>query len=152
LKGDGLRTAVFAAALIESATVIGQPLRAQSATGVWPNPRDCSNIDPSRQRQCISRRVERKTGTLERLYPKALAAVKAGFAKWGEGDTRMNPRYFVQAHRDWRRFVDSNCTVLAAFGGGSNSSISDRLTECHERALDERIALYRGLADGSYGL
>ena len=152
MKLDRLRAAAFAAALIASTILIEQRLPAQSATGLWPTPRHCSNIDPLRQRQCISRRVAGKVRTLERLYPKALAAVKVGFAKWGEGDTRMNPRYFVQAHRDWRRFVDSNCTALAAFGGGSNSSISDRNTECHERELDQRIALYRQLADGTYGL
>ena len=119
---------------------------------MWPNPARCSNISPILERQCISRRVEAKQRTLEGLYPRALAAVKAGFAKWGAGDTRMNPRYFVEAHRDWRRFVESNCTALAAFGGGSNSSISDRETECHERELDERILLYRQLADETYGL
>ena len=125
-------------------------LQAQPTTGVWPNPGNCSNISPDVQRQCIKRRIETKQLTLERLYPKALAAARA--AKWGTGDRRMSPRYFVQAHRDWGRFVGSNCTALAAFGGGSNSSISDREAECHERELDQRIALYRQLADGTYGL
>ena len=74
-----------------------------------------------------------------------------GFANWGAGDIRTNPSHFIQAHHDWRRFVGSNCTTLAAFGGGSNSSISDREAECHERELDQRIALYRQFADGTYG-
>ena len=130
---------------------LGEPVRAQSVTGVWPSPGNCSNISPIEQRQCISRRIEAKERTLERLYTKALATVKAGFAKWGAGDIRTNPSHFIQAHHDWRRFVGSNCTTLAAFGGGSNSSISDREAECHERELDQRIALYRQFADGTYG-
>ncbi len=134
------------------AFVAGQPASAQSPSGVWANPRDCSNISPSVERQCISRRVEAKERTVERLYPQALSAVRAGFAKWGHLDNRLNPRHFIRAHRDWRQFIDSNCTAVGAFGGGSNSSVSDRVTECHERALDERIELYRRLADGSYGI
>ena len=143
--------AVFSAALA-APVPMEKPLQAQSTTDVWPNPGNCSNISPDVQRQCIGRRINAKQRRLARLYPKALAAVRAGFAKWGTGDTRMSPRYFVQAHRDWRRFVESNCTALAGFGGGSNSSISDREAECHERELDQRIALYRQLADGTYAL
>jgi uncharacterized protein YecT (DUF1311 family) len=151
VKSTGLRVAVLAAVIV-TFIPLEESLPAQSTTGVWPNPGDCSNISPIEQRQCISRRMDAKERTLERLYPKALASVKAGFAKWGSGDIRMNPIHFVRAHRDWRRFVDSNCTALAAFGGGSNSSISDREAECHERELDQRIALYRQLANGTYGL
>jgi len=37
--------------------------------------------------------------------------------------------------------------VQAAFGGGSNPSISDREMDCYEDALDKRIELLRQLAD-----
>lgn len=151
MRGRVFVAAAFSAALAAMVPMKAQ-LQAQSPTGVWPTPGKCANISPDIQRQCISRRIDAKERTLERLYPKALASVKAGFAKWGSGDIRMNPSYFIQAHRDWHRFVDSNCTALAAFGGGSNSSISDREAECHERELDRRIALYRQFADGTYGL
>jgi hypothetical protein len=125
---------------------------AQPVSGTWPQTRECSNISPSVQRRCIARRIDAKQQVLSALYPKALRAVGEGYAKWGRGDQRLNPKHFVEAHRDWRRYVESNCTALGAFGGGSNSSIGDRLAECHERELDERIQLYRQLAEGTYGL
>ena len=84
------------------------------------------------------------------LYPRALVQARRGFAKWGRNDNRMHPRFFEQAHRDWRRFVDSNCTATAAFGGGSNSSISDRQTHCLEQELDRRIELYERMGKGSF--
>ncbi len=125
---------------------------AQTAGGMWPQPRECSNISPSIQRRCIARRVEAKERKLDQLYPRAVAVARSQFAKWGRNDNRLDPRHFIQAHADWKRFVASNCVAIGAFGGGSNASVSDRVAECHERALDERIALYRALADGSYGL
>jgi hypothetical protein len=96
--------------------------------------------------------VEAKQRTVERLYPQALAAVRSGFAQWGRSDNRLNPGHFIQAHHDWKRFVSSNCVAVGAFGGGSNSSVSDRVTACHERELDSRIQLYRQMAAGTYGL
>jgi hypothetical protein len=139
--------------IVSAALLIAAPMqvRAQSPQGVWPNPGACSNISPNDQRRCIGRRVAAKQRSLERLYPRALAAVQSGFAKWGATDNRLHPRHFVRAHREWRQFVDSNCIAVGAFGGGSNSSVSDRITECYERELDERIRLYRQLADGTYG-
>jgi uncharacterized protein YecT (DUF1311 family) len=116
-----------------------------------PEAGECSNISPTVQRQCIGRRVEAKSRLVNQLYTPALAAVRAGFAKWGRHDRRLDPRHFIRAHREWRQFIDSDCTAVGAFGGGSNSSISDRITQCYERALDERIQLYRQIADGTLG-
>ena len=124
----------------------------QSPGGVWPRAGECSNIDPTTQRRCIGRRVEAKDRVVKQLYPRALASVRSGFARWGRNDTRLDPRHFAQAHRDWERFIASNCRATGAFGGGSNSSISDRITQCYERELDERIQLYRQIAEGTYGL
>ena len=137
-----------------SAVLLNAPMQApaQHAPGVWPSPRECSNISPNELRRCIGRRVDAKQRTLGQLYPRALAAVQSRFAKWGRNDTRLKPRYFVNAHREWRQFVDSNCTAVGAFGGGSSSSISDRISQCRERAIDERIQFYRQLADGTYGI
>jgi hypothetical protein len=134
------------------ASLLSHGAFAQTAGGMWPQPRECSNISPSVQRSCIERRIETKERTLNQLYPNAVAAARSQFAKWGRNDNRLDPRHFIQAHADWGRFVASNCIAIGAIGGGSNSSISDRVAECRERALDERIALYRAIADGSYGL
>lgn len=123
----------------------------QAYAGAAPQVVECSNISPTVQRACIGRRVEAKSRLLDQLYTSALAAVRAGFANWGRHDQRMDPRHFVKAHREWRQFIGNNCTAVGAFGGGSNSSISDRITDCYERALDGRIQLYRQIADGTLG-
>jgi hypothetical protein len=121
------------------------------ALAAEPAADQCNNISPSVTRACIGRRVEAKDRLVRSLYPRALASVRSGFAKWGRHDTRLNPRHFADAHRDWQRFIASNCRALGAIGGGSNSSISDRITACYESELDERIRLYRQIADGTYG-
>ena len=112
----------------------------------------CSNISPRVQRMCIGRRIERKQRQMETLYPRALAQVRSSHARWGRNDNRMHPRFFEQAQKDWRRFVQSNCTAAAAFGGGSNTSITDRFMQCYEEELDRRIALFQRMAGGRYGL
>jgi uncharacterized protein YecT (DUF1311 family) len=130
---------------------IGLPVAASAqAPPDWPQPNDCANISPQVQRSCIGRRIERKQKQMESLYPRALAQVRRGSAQWGSNDNRLHPRFFVAAQRDWRRFVQSNCTAAAAFGGGSNSSITDRFMLCYEQEVDRRIALFRQMADGSY--
>ena len=121
------------------------------ALAAQPTADHCNNISPWVTRACIGRRLEAKDRLVRSLYPRALASVRSGFAKWGRQDTRLNPRHFADAHRDWQRFIASNCRALGAFGGGSNTSISDRITRCHERELDARIQLYRQIADGTYG-
>jgi uncharacterized protein YecT (DUF1311 family) len=114
-------------------------------------PDQCSNVSPQVERQCIGRRIERKQRRMETLYPRALAQVRRGYVRWGRNDNRMQPRFFEQAQRDWRRFVQSHCTATAAFGGGSNSSITDRFMDCYEQEIDRRIELFGRMADGSYG-
>ena len=118
----------------------------------WPDAKECSNIDPFTERACISRRVEGKERELERLYSEALAEVQAQFKDYGDRDNRLDPNNFVRAQRDWKRFVDSNCQSTGAYGGGSNSSISERIFACYEYELDQRIELFRQMADRNYGL
>ena len=135
----------LAAAMLILPPAVAQP----SASGVPANDQ-CNSISPSVVRACVERRIQAKERRLAALYPRALAQVRRGFAKWGRNDNRLHPRIFEQAHRDWSRFVDSNCIATAAFGGGSNSSISDRETYCREQELDRRIELYRRMANGIY--
>ena len=118
----------------------------------WPDAKECSNIDVFAERACISSRVEVKERELVRLYEEALVEVKAQFKEYGHRDDRLDPDNFVQAQVDWKRFVDSNCESTGAYGGGSNSSISDRIFACYEYELDRRIELFTQMADGSYGL
>jgi hypothetical protein len=140
---------------LAAAVVLGLPapqvVAAAQPGAVWPSPRECSNIDRRTQRRCIGRRVEAKSRLVEQLFPRALASVRSGFGKWGRNDSRLDPRRFAEAHRDWKRYIGSNCTAVGAIGGGSNSSISDRITACYERELDARIELYRQIAEGTYG-
>ena len=111
----------------------------------------CGNIDPASESQCISRRVEQKERRLTGIYPKALASVRSSFRKYGNEDNRTDPKYLEQSQARWKLFIESDCAVQAAFGGGSNPSISRRELVCHEDALDARIKLLDQLADGSFG-
>jgi uncharacterized protein YecT (DUF1311 family) len=86
---------------------------------------------------------------MRQLYAKALVRVRKSYAEHGEFDNRTAPRFLIAAQRDWKRFVDANCTVTGSFGGGSNSSISDRITGCEEDELDRRISYLRDLVDGT---
>ncbi|HEY8592095.1 MAG TPA: hypothetical protein VIL42_04425 [Sphingomicrobium sp.] len=141
-----LCSALALASLDLSAAATGQaPSRASPAAG------ECSTISPVAQRRCVGRRVETKDRLVRNLYLQALASVRAGMAKWGRHDSRLDPRHFAEAHRDWLRFIASNCRAVGAIGGGSNSFVSDRITDCYERELDERIQLYRRIAEGTYG-
>ena len=138
------RVLLFALTLLPAAV----PASAQ----YWPDAKECSNINPFTERECIARRVEDKERVLERLYDEALAEVQRQFAEYGDRDNRLDPGNFVQAQADWKRFVDSHCLSSGAYGGGSNSSISERIYACYEFELDRRIAMFRQMADGSYGL
>jgi uncharacterized protein YecT (DUF1311 family) len=111
----------------------------------------CGNIDPGVERACVDRRVEAKQRRLAAVYSQALAAVRRNFARYGREDNRSNPEYLVRSQAAWKQLVANDCKVRAAFGGGSNASISDRETNCHEAALDKRIEFLEQLADGSFG-
>jgi uncharacterized protein YecT (DUF1311 family) len=113
--------------------------------------RQCSNIDPFVERACVDRRIAEKEKRLEHLYVQALQSVRNDAQRYGRNDNRSDPKYLEQSQTAWRRFVDADCTVRAAFGGGSNSAISDRETECWESALDQRLEFLGELANGSYG-
>lgn len=128
----------------------GLPAAAAAAQAPAPNARDqCSNIDPFAERACIGRRIAGKEREMGRLYIRALAAVRGSYARYGGEDSRTSPDYLRRSQAAWRQFVASNCAVRAAYGGGSNASISDRETACREEDLDSRIAFLRQLATGS---
>jgi uncharacterized protein YecT (DUF1311 family) len=110
-------------------------------------PTDCSSIDPFAVRKCVGARIERKELLLEATYKRAMQAVRKNFARYGQSDNRSNPVYLTRSQAAWKQYVDSDCKVQAAFGGGSNSSISDREMYCYEDAVDKRIELLRQLAD-----
>lgn len=109
----------------------------------------CDNIDPFVVRACIDKRVAAKERTLASVYSRALTAARRNFARYGREDDRSNPGHLVRSPASWKRFVADDCKVQAAFGGGSNASISDRETACYEDALDQRIEFLGQLADGS---
>ena len=108
----------------------------------------CRRIDPSAERACIGERVERKVRTMRAIYPRAVARLRENYSRSGDRDNRTAPRFLVRAQKEWERFVDDNCTVTGSFGGGSNSSISDRIQDCYEQELDRRIAYLGDLAEG----
>lgn len=126
------------------------PATAAMAQSPAANARDrCSHIDPSTERACINRRIAGKEREMGRLYTRALAAVRASYRRYGDEDSRTSPEFLRRSQAAWRQFVDSNCAVRAAYDGGSNSSISDRETDCREGELDRRIAFLRQLATAS---
>lgn len=112
---------------------------------------NCSNINPQEERTCISRRRTAKEQRLKAVFTLALAAVSHSFKKYGDADNRTDPAYLKRSQAEWERFVEDDCIVKAAFGGGSNSSISDRHSDCYEIELDHRIEFLEQLASGSYG-
>lgn len=114
-----------------------------------PAPDPCSNIDPSTERDCFGRRIAGKEREMDRLYAGALAAVRTSHERYGSGDSRTSPDFLRRSQAAWRLFADGNCSVIAAYGGGSNSAISDREMDCYEAELDRRIAFLRELAEGS---
>jgi len=85
------------------------------------------------------------------LLKRARSRVAEGFKKYGDWDDRTHPKFLEASQAEWRKFVDDNCTVIGAFGGGSNSAISDRIGDCYEEELDRRIDFLREVAEGSMG-
>ncbi|WP_261269032.1 hypothetical protein [Sphingomonas sp. LC-1] len=121
------------------------------AVSSTPNRLSCSNVDPDMARTYVDRRVKKKELQLTALYPKALASVRRNYMKFGRQDNRSDPIYFQRSQDAWKKFVLNDCKLRASFGGGSNSSISDRELDCYEGALDGRIEFFKQLADGSFG-
>ena len=109
----------------------------------------CANIDPSKERSCISARIENKESLLAQAFVRARAVVAQGYALYGHSDVRTDPKYLDESQAAWKSYVDANCTVVAALGGGSNSAISDREGACYEKELDLRIAFLREVEDES---
>ena len=107
----------------------------------------CGNIDPSVQRKCVGTRIDAKVAKMEVLFVRARAEVAKSFAAYGRHDNRTDPRRLDAAQSAWRSFAEAHCDVVAAYGGGSNSAISDRATECFEDELDRRTEFLRQLAE-----
>lgn len=86
---------------------------------------------------------------MQHQFAKARSAIAQRFRRYGSNDNRSDPKYLDASQAAWKRFVDSNCTVIAAYNGGSNSATSDRLMYCYEGELDRRIQFLRNVANGS---
>jgi uncharacterized protein YecT (DUF1311 family) len=138
--------------LIFVLALLGSGIGVAASAQYWPEAKECSNINPFTERECIDRRVEEKERVLAGLYDEALAEVRRQYAEFGDRDNRLDPRNFIQAQKDWKRYVDSHCLATGAYGGGNSPWISERVTACHEYEIDRRIELFRQMADGSYGL
>jgi uncharacterized protein YecT (DUF1311 family) len=109
----------------------------------------CGNIYPHAERTCVETRIASKERLMAKLLVRARNAVKLGFEQHGSFDSRTSPRFLDASQTEWKRFVDSNCTVIASYSGGSNSAISDRLADCYEKELDARIEFLREAAEGT---
>jgi uncharacterized protein YecT (DUF1311 family) len=79
----------------------------------------------------------------------ARKAVTRNFALHGANDLRTAPKYLDASQAAWKSYVRNNCTVIAAYGGGSNSAISNREMYCYEEELDRRIRFLRDVANGT---
>ncbi len=129
-------------------TVAAAPDAATAQSPYYPAG-ECSNIDPMTQRRCVHARIERKEREMEALLAQARNAVARAHAArqpW-QSDTRSDPAYLDHAQAAWRSFVDNNCTVVAGYLGGSNSSVSDLIAGCWEGELDNRIRFLRHLLE-----
>ena len=109
----------------------------------------CASISASEARACIGARMRSKELLLRVVLGTARKRVAESHANYGYWDGRTAPAHLDQSQAAWSAYVEANCTVAAAFGGGSNSAISDRFTSCFEDELDRRIAFLRALPDGT---
>jgi uncharacterized protein YecT (DUF1311 family) len=125
--------------------LVAAPISAQSPTKAA----DCSNIDPFMERKCVSARITQKEQQLADLVLRARSAVTGSFSRYGDFDNRTDPRFLDKSQFAWKSFVESNCTVVGAYGGGSNSAISDRITACYESELDHRAKFFTDLVEGT---
>ena len=110
---------------------------------------ECGNIDPFAVRKCVGARIDRKERLMSRQLISARRAVARNFARYGVNDIRTAPTYLDASQAAWKRYVEDNCTVIAAYGGGSNSAISDRKMHCYEEELDRRVRFLRDVTNGT---
>jgi uncharacterized protein YecT (DUF1311 family) len=110
---------------------------------------ECGNVNPFAVRKCVSARIDRKERRMSRQFIEARKAVARGFARYGDNDNRTDPKFLDESQAAWKRYVKSNCTVIAAYFGGSNSAISDREMYCYEQELDRRMKFLRDAVDGT---
>lgn len=109
----------------------------------------CSNIDPWTERTCISARIKKKEALLAQAFVRARVVVAKSYALYRHSDIRTDPKYLDESQAAWKSYVDANCTVVAALGGGSNSAITDREGACYEKELDLRVAFLREVENES---
>src|SRR4051812_27752730 len=76
---------------------------------------ECGNIDPFAVRKCVAARVARKERQMSRQFIQARKALARGFARYGKNDIRTDPKYLDASQAAWKRYVDNNCTVIAAY-------------------------------------
>ena len=110
---------------------------------------ECANIDPFAVRKCVGARIDRKERLMSRQLVSARRAVAQNFARYGANDIRIAPKYLDASQAAWKQYVENNCTVIGAYGGGSNSAISDRKMHCYEEELDRRVRFLRDLTKGT---
>ncbi len=119
-------------------------------TAPQPGPvQTCSSLSPSEVRMCVSARIQSKERTLTHVLARTRERVARSHADYGHWDNRTAPHFVDRSQAAWASYVEANCTVSAAFGGGSNSAISDRFSACFEEELDSRIRFLRDLSDGT---
>jgi uncharacterized protein YecT (DUF1311 family) len=144
---------IFRSSLVLALTAVA-PAAAAGGTGAdvarATAEQSCQNIDPRVGRKCSAKRIASKELKLKSLYPRALDAVARDFELYGKFDNRTDPAFLERSQSAWERFIEDDCTVKAASGGGSNNSISDRYSACYEAELDHRIKFLEQLANGSY--
>jgi uncharacterized protein YecT (DUF1311 family) len=109
----------------------------------------CSNINPFAVRKCVGVRIERKERLMREQLIKARKAVARRFGRYGDNDNRSDPKFLDASQAAWKKFAENNCTVIAAYSGGSNSAISDRIMYCYEEELDRRIRFLRDVTEGT---
>jgi uncharacterized protein YecT (DUF1311 family) len=136
------RSGILAFAIL-AAGLSAARVQAQDATGA------CSTINPGVVRSCMESRIERKERLMSHLFAQARRSVARNFARYGSNDNRSDPKFLDASQAAWKQWVDSNCTVIAAYNGGSNSATSDRIANCYEGELNRRIEFLRSASNGT---
>ena len=128
------------AALVLGAFLFGASCPARASA-------DCnrSDLDQSTQVQCITTRIKTLDGELNRTYQAALSSMPEKSPQ----DLRKEREQLRKSQRAWLKYKDENCTLVGAIEGGSNLSVTHRAGLCEEKALRERIAFLKGIADVS---
>ena len=108
---------------------------------------DCTrpDLDQSTQVQCIAMRIKALDAELNRTYHAALSSMPEKSPQ----DHRKEREQLRKSQRAWLKYKDENCTLVGAIEGESNLSVTHHAGLCEEKALRERIAFLKGIADAS---